>query len=215
MEHLLKERKKQYQMEKDAVQHINHKVHDLKNQVLALQNMEESKKGEYYQDILHSISHYDQVFNLENESLNTLLTQKHHQCQLKGIQLTHMIDGEALHFLSLLDVYTILGNALDNAIDCVQDYEDPADRQISLHIKQHKQFVVMEVLNRFLDTIELDPESQLPKSTKNDHHYHGFGLKSIQTTLEKYNGWLSIHTENQTFLLTMMIPSTHQKETPQ
>lgn len=213
MEHLLKERKKQYQLEKEAVQHINHRVHDFKNQILALQNMKESEKGAYFQDILHNISHYDQVLNLENESLNTLLTQKHHQCQLKKIQFSHMIDGETLQFLSLLDIYTILGNALDNAIDCVQDYTDPADRQISLHIKQHKQFVVLEVVNRFLGTLNVDPENQLPKSTKQEHDSHGFGLKSIQTTLEKYNGWLSIHTENRTFLLTVMIPIPQQKET--
>ena len=205
MEQLLKERKKQYQIEKEAIDHLNYRLHDFKNHILALKDMSETKKEAFYQEILGDIANYDYIFKLENESISTLLSQKSYYCQMHNIQLTHIIDSHSLDFIAAIDLYTIVGNALDNAIDCVEKY--PVDsRQIPLHIKRHKQFVQIEISNRLLEDIAIDAETGLPKSTKDNSLFHGFGLKSIQSTLDKYKGWLSISCEHATFILTIMIP---------
>ena len=44
---------------------------------------------------------------------------------------------------------------------------------------------------------------------KADKGYHGFGLKSIRATAEKYGGILTIQAEDGIFLLRVTIPRDH------
>jgi len=41
-------------------------------------------------------------------------------------------------------------------------------------------------------------------TTKEDHGFHGFGMKSIQMVVEKYHGYFSIRSENQLFVLNVV-----------
>lgn len=211
LEQLLKERKKQYQVEKEAIDHLNYRIHDFKNQILALKGLDHGEKGDYYEEVLGKIIDYDHVLNLENETLNTLMTQKYHYCQIHHIQLTHMINSQVIDFIKAVDLYALLGNALDNAIECVEQYEDAKDRQVSLQIKQHKQFLVIEVANKFLKPVLFDAQTQLPKSSKPDHLSHGFGLKSIQATVENYKGWMTINSQHSSFIVHIVIPIPQKK----
>ncbi|MCP1639985.1 hypothetical protein J2T50_001695 [Streptococcus gallinaceus] len=206
LEHVLHERQRQYHIEKESVDLINRKSHDLKHQILALSSLPNQEKEAYFSNLLATIQQHDQVLNLENEALNTLLTQKQEYCQLHAIRFSHMIDSQILDFISTIDLYTILGNAIDNAIECVQEYPDSQLRQISLEIKPHQQFVQIQVRNPLLDHLEFDSDSQLPKTSKTDHQYHGFGLKSIQSTLKDYEGWMTVHTDQNIFTLVILIP---------
>lgn len=46
----------------------------------------------------------------------------------------------------------------------------------------------------------------LPVTTKGDPNYHGFGLKSIRSTAEKYGGTVSVQAEDGLFLLRVALP---------
>jgi sensor histidine kinase regulating citrate/malate metabolism len=49
-------------------------------------------------------------------------------------------------------------------------------------------------------------ESGLPQTTKKDDSYHGFGLKSIHMIAQKYGGSMTVTTENNWFILRILIP---------
>ena len=49
-------------------------------------------------------------------------------------------------------------------------------------------------------------KEQLPKTTKKDAKNHGIGLKSIQKTVNKYNGSIEIKQEKQSFILFLYLP---------
>lgn len=209
LEHLIEERKKQYQIEKDAVDLIHFKSHDLKNQLLALKDSDKKEQSEFYQEAMNIIQNHDQVTNLANETLNTLITQKQFLCQKYQISFSYIMDAPALDFIKKVDLYTILGNALDNAIECVKSHDERRLRQVSLQISTHKQFLLIKVVNPFLGKIAWDKETMMPITSKDNQQFHGFGLKSIQTTLEKYGGWLDIETDNQLFSLSIVVPLPH------
>ncbi len=46
----------------------------------------------------------------------------------------------------------------------------------------------------------------LPQTTKRDKRYHGYGLKSMQATVEKYGGSFSINGADGWFDLDILIP---------
>ncbi|MDE6841335.1 MAG: ATP-binding protein [Oscillospiraceae bacterium] len=53
---------------------------------------------------------------------------------------------------------------------------------------------------------DLDLRDGLPATTKEQNGYHGFGLKSIRATAEKYKGQMSVHMERKLFILRVSIP---------
>ena len=47
---------------------------------------------------------------------------------------------------------------------------------------------------------------EIPKTSKQDTENHGYGLKSIRQTVEKYQGSMSIQVKNRWFELRILIP---------
>jgi len=52
----------------------------------------------------------------------------------------------------------------------------------------------------------IDFEDGLPTTTKADSDYHGYGIKSIISTVKKYGGNVTINTSDNWFILRMLIP---------
>jgi sensor histidine kinase regulating citrate/malate metabolism len=114
-------------------------------------------------------------------------------------------DGKQLEFIDPVDLYTILGNAIDNAIEAVRKLEEPDHRVVSVTIYAKQHMSVLQIENYYEG--ELHFAGGLPVSSKQDHRYHGFGVKSIRSTVEKYGGSISIDTENHIFLLCILLPT--------
>lgn len=204
LEQLLYERQKQYEMSKDTVNLVNHKCHDLKNQMLALKEMSVLEQTEFFRDIDQTVQIYDMTAATENEVLNTLLTEKSFYCERNGISLTYIVDGEKVSFMKTLDIYALIGNALDNAIECVGLYDDPDKRMVSLNISSRNQFVCIQVTNYFEGALTM--EDGVPVTSKEDKRYHGYGIKSMRMIAQKYKGTMEIASEQNMFILEIVIP---------
>ena len=113
--------------------------------------------------------------------------------------------------MSDTDIYSLFGNMIDNAIEAVKHFE-PGKRTIGLSVKNVKNFVVVNIYNRFEG--DLSFENGLPLTTKQNRPFHGYGLKSIRNIVEKYNGNMRISTDNHVFSLTIvfLIPPERKKK---
>ena len=96
------------------------------------------------------------------------------------------MDDVDLSFIRLPDLYAILGNAIDNAIEYVEKQDDPSMRAISMRIESRGMFVGIQIINPYTDAPL--PSGELPHSSKEDAANHGFGMKSIRYLAEKYGG---------------------------
>ena len=70
-------------------------------------------------------------------------------------------------------------------------------------------FVHIRLENSFEGKLEW--QDNLPVTTKGDRLSHGIGLKSIRSIARKYGGYASAATENQAFILTVLIPIPNGK----
>ena len=66
---------------------------------------------------------YSAIVRTGNEILDTILTEKSLICENSGIHISCVADGSLLAFMNPVDLYTLFGNALDNAIEAVRKLE--------------------------------------------------------------------------------------------
>ena len=158
----------------------------------------------YLREAEESVGIYDAIFQTGNEVLDTVLTEKSLYCGANGIRLGCVADGKLLAFMDSVDIYAILGNALDNAIEGVQSLGDSEKRMIDVLICRERQFAVLQVVNPLEGALKF--RDGLPVSTKPRDGYHGFGLKSIRHTVEQYGGFTTVNTQNGYFCLKILIP---------
>ncbi len=200
---ILHERESQYEFSRENIEMINRKAHDLKHQIRALEQVSDEERRQQLRQTRKAIDFYDAVVKTGNEALDTLLTEKSVYCSNRNIRLSCVVNTVLLEKIGLVDLYTLLGNAIDNAIDGVDKLEE-GKRLISLTIRDQGKMVYIQVDNYYDGELEMD--EGLPLTTKPDKTSHGYGLKSMQMIIEKYKGTMQINTEGQVFSLQILIP---------
>ena len=204
---MLHEEKNHYEREKDLIDLVNIKSHDLKHQLLASKHglSEESK-----QELDKIVSDYDSFFKTGNEAVDVILTEKELLCKKKDIRFTAMIDGSKFSFLKESDVYSLLGNVIDNAIEATSKLENEEERVISISTETKGGLLLIHEENFYDGNIIIkNNEFQTIKKNK---AYHGFGLKSIKLLTERYHGDLSLRTDNNRFVIDILIPINAHNE---
>ena len=201
---LWEKEKEQYQLSRATIEVINRKCHDLKHQLAALRHCSEPQREESLREIEQAALIYDAVVQTGNEVLDTVLTEKSLVCEHRNIQWTCMADGRGLAGMNPVDLYALVGNALDNAIESVQQLQDPAKRVIGVTLFRRDGLSVLRVEN-YCETPPLFRDG-LPVTTKQDRAVHGFGMKSMRQTAEKYGGSLSVQVEDHVFVLCVVLP---------
>ena len=202
-EQLLISQRAQYDRYKENVDLVNRKCHDLKHQVAALRLMgEKEERNQVLQEIEDSVLFYDSFLKTGNEGLDTILTQKNLVCTENGILFTCMADGALLSFLDPVDLFTLFGNLMDNAIEAVFPLPEE-ERSIRLTVNERLGIILIREENPVAQ--ELKVEEGKIKTTKKDAENHGFGLRSMELVAEKYDGALSAASEGGLFRLTISL----------
>lgn len=200
MQQILHQQKQQMKISKENIELINIKCHDIKNQIAMLGNR---VSKEEIKELERAVRIYDTAFKTDNEALDVLLMERMVLCESKNIRLDCMIQGEHLSFMKQSDIYSLFGNALDNAIEAVEKLKDPERRYISVKMREDRGMLVIHFEN-FYDG-ELSFERGLPKTTKEDERYHGFGMKSIRMITEKYDGYFAVKAQDGIFQLNILL----------
>lgn len=155
----------QYRQSKESIEIINHKYHDLKHQINILRSESNPEKKEAYLDELENgIKDYESMLKTGNGVLDTLLPNASLKCSRHDITFTCVADGSLLNDLYVMDICTIWGNALDNAIEYEVLIEDKEKRLIHVTVSKMNEFVLIRVENYLQDKITF--AGDLPKSTK-------------------------------------------------
>lgn len=205
MRNILQSQYSQYRKSGESIEMVNRKYHDLKHQIAVLRAEQDSEKRLAFLDEMESeICTYEAQNKTGNSVVDTILTGKSMTCQRHEIELTSVVDGKLLNFIHVMDICTILGNALDNAIECAIQIEEKEKRLIHVEVLSKKDFVVLRFENYFEGNIQF--ENNHPATTKANKEYHGYGIKSIKYTVKKYNGWVTIDTKDNWFKLNVVIP---------
>lgn len=176
--------------------------HDLKNHLLVLEA--QAGNGQAVEasiaELQSQIQAYENYYHTGNAVLDILIRDKAKIAQQEQIDFSAAISFADDGLVAPLDISTIFGNAIDNAIE--------ASRKLA----QEQRLITVRA-NRVRDMMVITVENNAPamtgnleKTTKKDTFLHGFGLSNIRNAVQKYDGQCSTSYENGMFVLQIVIP---------
>ena len=204
---LLEVEKKQYQTFQQSLETLNIKYHDLKYKVNeAKKNAAES--DEWINEANDALDSLGSVKKTGNNALDVVLAEKSFQCRAMEIEFDCLsVDGTVLSAMSDTDIFAVFGNALDNAIECLQKVPKEK-RSLRISIGRVGNMAKAQIENYSENEIEL--KNGFPKTSKKIEGTHGFGVKSIAGTMKKYNGIVHYAIEDKTFIMMIVLPCSKQ-----
>lgn len=202
VESLWEQDRRTFEFNKENIEQINIKVHDLKHQIRKLKNSAGAIDPAYLAELENSVMIYDNSVKTGSETLDLLFAENSIYLAKHNIRLSAMAEGAALSFMAAADIYSLFGNALHNAVEALTEVETEK-RIIRLHVRRQGNMVSVHEEN-YCENVLFGPDG-LPKSTKGERG-HGYGMRSMRLIAEKYGGFLTAEVRKNIFYLDIVIP---------
>ena len=106
--------------------------------------------------------------------------------------------------MSETDIYSLFGNAIDNAAEALMKVQDKEKRVIGLIVRTSGTFLSVHIYNYCPEPLKF--ADGLPVTTKAAKRAHGYGVKSIRMITEKYGGEMSMSQKDDIFNLDLLFP---------
>lgn len=205
IDEILRSQHQQYLQSKRSIERVNRKYHDLKHQVGVIRaEVDPRKQASYLDELEATIKDVDTQSKTGSSVLDVILTTKHLECVERDVDLTCVADGSLLGFMTVMDVSALFGNALDNAIDGASRVEDPEKRLVKMALFARDELVVMTFENYFDGDVRTEDGQVVTR--RSDRDRHGYGLKSLRYTAEKYGGSMTVRTDGDWFVVRILVP---------
>lgn len=198
VEQLLQQRNEQFALSKENIDVINLKCHDLKKNIdLLLSVGDKAAQETLKKELAESVMIYDSGVQTGNEAVDVLIMDRSIYCSKNNIKFSYIVDGALLSFMNTADVFSLVGNILDNCIEC-ELHEAEDSRLIALRIVERGGCVYVHAEN-FCSAAASFSADGLPLTTKQDKNMHGFGTQSIRYIAERYGGTVKMYQEDGFF----------------
>lgn len=183
-------RAKYYQMLFSQSENQSILIHDIKKHLQSIDQLNEKgerdKIGTYICQLMQSSDLKESVRLCDHEMLNIILCRYKRQCDSRRISFHVDIRHETIDFIADSDLTSLFGNLLDNATDAALSVPE-AFIEVSVVKREKIPFIVITVINSSRKNPFEDSAGVLT-TNKPERNKHGFGLKSIQKTVDKYHG---------------------------
>lgn len=209
MDEVLHRQYEQYKRSKEGIELINSRYHELKVQIADIRaQRDRAKQDAALAKMENSILQYEAENKTGNPVLDILLTAKSMECQEKQIRMTSVADGHLLDHLSTREICTLVGTALDNAIESCAAEQDPEKRLIRTAVYAQSGFVLFRVENYCKKPVELGADGLPLRSA-----HGGYDLRSLRAAAQQHGGSMTVHWEDGWFTLRVLLPQAGIQQT--
>ena len=176
--------------------------HDMKNHLLVLESKQNTEETQQMaQELRNQIADYENYIHTGNEFLDIIIKDKAEKAREKHIDFSVAIDFKDIDFIEPLDISTLFGNGIDNAIEACEKLREE-DRVILVKAGRVQNFVSILIENNCVE----EALTKGRRTTKADTLLHGFGLSNMQKAAEKYGGTCTTRREAGTFTVKILLP---------
>ncbi len=176
--------------------------HDMKNHLLVLEGkLKLPETAAMIQKLQSQVAMYEDYVHTGSDILDIILKEKSELSREKRIVLSVTADLSGMEFIEPLDISTIFGNGLDNAIEASEKLPDEQKAILVKAGRVHNFFFVL-IENNCLQECK---NTKRP-AARQDDFLHGFGISNMKKAAGKYGGQLTTNCENGRFALKILIP---------
>ena len=187
---------------------------DLLTQIEVMRKNLESQNEELDQSVTEFMNILDKTrydYFCKNMVVNLILTDKKKKAEEQQIEFNAAIDIPEKISINNVDISSMLGNLLDNAIEACSKIPDPEKRRIDIKAMIIDECLVIKATNTFNKSV-INAQKKFLITTKKDRKNHGFGINIIRNLAGKYNGELQIHIESDCFIAIVFMDCSEEGE---
>lgn len=182
------------------------RIHEFKNQINFINGLIDKQDYDtlrtYVGKIKSDIDSEEKLIETGNSVINILINQSIRKASQKHIYITPNINIMQDIQLEDNDLVIIISNLINNAIEHC-DTLKKSNKIINFKLESTDDHLLIVCTNPIETTIIV--ENNLIRTTKNNYAEHGFGLKNINRMVDKYDGDISISTDDNKFKYVIMI----------
>ncbi len=205
------EQQKMYQSICSVYRNLELIRHDMKNDLLILQNLVHQRKID---DAERFIENYTKMrmdqfriyVTTGIELIDAILNIKINYAREQNIEVFCNVLTDFSGF-NMNDIVSLFSNAIDNAIEASVNQ---TNRFITVEICHKRNYLCMKIGNA-IDRSVLSQNAEL-KTTKSNKNMHGFGTQSMKSIVDKYDGMMEYYEENGMFFVDVLLKHTKQEE---
>lgn len=135
--------------------------------------------------------------------MNSILCERKFLAESKNISYKITLGNDLrLDFLEELDMISIVGNLLDNALEAAEKTKDGRYVECRMYMGNEEHFLVMEFCNGYVVPLLKDKDRYI--STKRDADSHGIGLHTVGKLVKKYAGIMRVEAGEREFSVKLI-----------
>lgn len=185
-----------YEEKMKEEERIKEVYHDMKNHLLLLEGCGENNSDKVAH-LRKELMQYENYYRTGNKFVDIILKDKMAKATEYNIQIEDNIELIHVNFIEPLDLSTIFGNLLDNAIEASKFIEEQEKRCIQISAKKEKNFLVIGIKNNKQN----ENVDNVSKKV-----IHGYGLINVRNAIHKYGGEIDINKTKNKFIVNVIIP---------
>ncbi|WP_077610978.1 sensor histidine kinase [Clostridium sp. Marseille-P2415] len=172
-------------------------LHDVNKHIKMIENMYQAKEEEiaitYTQEISEMLLPLALEEYTNNPILNVLLNDKKKIANFHNIRFGLEVGSVDLSFMEPIEVTTVFGNLLDNAIEACDMVSQ--NKYIEMKLDRYNDFIVVNISNSSMPIEKWNHDKPVSRKGKN----HGIGLLNVENIIKKYNGCMVLEEEAMKF----------------
>lgn len=196
----------QVQLMQESVKKVRAIRHDMNLHLAAIKDFALNNEDiiGYVNSLFGDISDSDVLSSTGNIAFDSIINFKLNSAKDNDIKLDLSLLVPPVVHIEVVDIVTILGNLLDNALDAVAKVED---KVIKLDIELNKGNLYINVSNTFDGGVKYAKRDGMEKyiTTIKSGDEHGHGLRNIRQSVEKYNGHMDITHRGNIFTVGILL----------
>lgn len=186
-------------------------IHDIKKHLNAIASLNEHHDSEkitaYLTHILGSSELKHSVRVCDNDLLNALLCRYQKICLTQNIALHIDIRSKCIDFVTYDDLSVLFGNLMDNAVESAEKTVNPFI-ELNVFQKEKNNMTIITLIDS-CRVNPIDKNGNLLPTKKPNPQFHGFGMRSIENIVKKYNGEMTFYFDDPTKTFHIIIMLQH------
>ncbi|MDD6798707.1 MAG: GHKL domain-containing protein [Clostridia bacterium] len=180
-------------------------LHDANKHLKLIEEMYQNKQDDMAKGYVRQVKEILKPLALQsytnNSILNILLNDKKKYSALHNIDFQIYIGAVDLSFMDSVEITTVFGNLLDNAIEACKKVSGM--RFIHMKLDTYNEFTCIHIENSKSGDIEWNGKRPISEKGRN----HGIGLLNVESVIQKYNGNIMLEECDDKFVCNIIFNS--------